>query len=195
MEDGKDIKLSAQSTGLIIVDMQVEGCERHGPGLKPVIKNIRALLDRFRGAHGKIIHVLSVRPKDHPEFTYFKNPYSLLEDTPAVEFVDELKPLPNELVVKKYSHDCFYKTGMEAALQTLDLRPCRDTVVVTGIGANNCVYHAVIGFHVRNYWIVVPDDCIHSSREEGYAFALSQFRSGAYKYNVSVTRSDLIAVQ
>jgi nicotinamidase-related amidase len=195
MSDSKPINLSAQSSALVIVDMQVEGCERHGPGLKPVIKNIRALLDRFRAVHGKVIHVLSVRPKDHPEFTYFKNPYSLLEDTPAVEFVDELKPLPNEVIVKKYSHDCFYKTKMDAALESVGIQPCRDTVVVTGIGANNCVYHAVIGFHVRNYWVVVPDDCTHASREEGYAFAVSQFRSGAYKYNVSVTRSNLIELQ
>lgn len=194
MNNDKEVKLAAQSTGLVIVDMQIVGCARHGPGLKPVIKNIRALLDRFRAEHGKIIHVLSVRPKDHPEFTYFNNPYSLLEDTPAVEFVDELKPLPNEIVVKKYSHDCFYKTKMDTALDAIGIQPCRDTVVVTGIGANNCVYHAVIGFHVRNYWVVVPDDCIHASREEGYGFALGQFRSGAYKYNVTVTPSAKIEI-
>ncbi|MGH7886518.1 MAG: cysteine hydrolase family protein, partial [Candidatus Binatia bacterium] len=121
MNDGNDIKLSANSTALVIVDMQREGCARHGPTLKPVTKNIQALLDRFRAAHGKVIHVLSVRPKDHPEFTYFNNPYSLLEDTPAVEFVDELKPLPNEIVVKKYSHDSFYKTNMDAALQSIGI--------------------------------------------------------------------------
>ena len=31
-----EIKLHSESTGLVIVDMQVEGCERHGPGMKPV---------------------------------------------------------------------------------------------------------------------------------------------------------------
>ena len=36
-------------------------------------------------------------------------------------------------------------------------------LVVTGIGSNNCVYHAVIGFHIRNYVIHVPEDCIHAS--------------------------------
>ena len=41
------IELYSESTGLVIVDMQVEGCERHGPGMKPVIANIRCLLDRF----------------------------------------------------------------------------------------------------------------------------------------------------
>ena len=192
MDEERTIELSPEHTGLIIVDMQAEGCERHGPGLKPVIKNIRSLLDRFREVNGNIIHIQSVRPKDHPEFTFFGKSYSLLDNSPAVEFVEELKPYPNEIVIKKYSHDCFYQTTMEEQLKKLDLRPCRDHVVVTGIGSNNCVYHAVIGFHIRNYWVYVPEDCIHASRAEGQQFALSQFRSPAYDFNVHVTRSEKV---
>ena len=89
-----EIKLHSESTGLVIVDMQVEGCERHGPGMKPVIANIRRLLDRFREINGKIIHVQSVRTKDHPEFTVFGRPYGLLIGSPGAEFVEELRPLP-----------------------------------------------------------------------------------------------------
>jgi nicotinamidase-related amidase len=192
MDAERAIELSPQGSGLIIVDMQAEGCERHGAGVKPVIRNIRALLDRFRQANGNIIHVQSVRTKDHPEFTFFGKEYSLIEDSPAVEFVEELKPAPDEVVVKKYSHDCFYQTSMEEQLKKFDLRPCRDHIVVTGIGSNNCVYHAVIGFHIRNYLVHVPEDCIHASRAKGQQFALSQFRSPAYNFNVSVTRSENI---
>ena len=192
MTSGDTLDLVAKATGLVIVDMQAEGCERHGPGVWPVARNIRSLLDRFRAGDGKIIHVQSVRPKDHPEFNFFGKEYSLLENTPAVEFVEELKPLPNEVIVQKFSHDCFYQTTMEAELERLNLRPCRDTVVVTGIGSNNCVYHAVIGFHIRNYFIVVPEDGIHATREEGQAFALSQYRSPAYNYNITVAQSDRI---
>jgi nicotinamidase-related amidase len=187
-------EISPENSGLIIVDMQSEGCERHGPTLKPIIKNIRALLDRFRQANGKIIHVQSVRPKDHPEFTVFGKEYSLIENTPAVEFVEELRPQQNEIVVQKFSHDCFYQTTMEDELRKMDLRRCRDRIVVTGIGSNNCVYHAVIGFHIRNYFVIVPEDCIHASRAEGQQFALNQFRSAAYNYNVTVTRSENINI-
>jgi len=186
------IELSPQHSALVIVDMQAEGCDRHGPGVKPVIGDIRKLLDRFRAADGKIIHVQSVRTKDHPEFTFFGKAYSLIADTPAVAFVPELKPLGDEVVIKKYSHDCFYQTSMEEQLKKFDLRPCRDHIVVTGIGSNNCVYHAVIGFHIRNYIVHVPEDCIHASRAEGQQFALSQFRSPAYDFNVNVTRSENI---
>ena len=192
MDSEQAIELSPRSSGLIIVDMQAEGCERHGATLKPVIRNIRALLDRFRQASGKIIHVQSVRTKDHPEFTFLGKEYSLIEDSQAVEFIEELKPAGSEPVVKKYSHDCFYQTSMEAELKKFDLRPCRDHIVVTGIGSNNCVYHAVIGFHIRNYLVYVPEDCIHASRPDGQEFALTQFRSPAYNFNVTVTRSENI---
>jgi nicotinamidase-related amidase len=97
-------------------------------------------------------------------------------------------------VVQKFSHDCFYQTSMEDQLRMMDLRPCRDRIVVTGIGSNNCVYHAVIGFHIRNYFVTVPEDCIHASRAEGQQFALTQFRSPAYDFNVSVTLSDKIKI-
>ena len=74
MSSEQTLALDPERTGLIIVDMQAEGCERHGPGLKPVIKNIRSLLNSFREAGGKIIHIQSVRAKDHPEFTFFGKP-------------------------------------------------------------------------------------------------------------------------
>lgn len=187
-------QLDLESAALLIVDMQVSGCERHGPGVNPVIRNIQSLLGRFRREQGRVIHIQSVRSIDQPEFTVFGSKYSLLENTPDVEFIDELKPLVHEEVVLKTSHDCFYKTSLETVLERLDLRPCQDTIIITGIGANNCVYHAVLGFHVRNYFIVVPEDCIHASRPDGYTFAINQFRSSAYNFNVTVTQSGNIVL-
>ncbi|MSP40146.1 MAG: cysteine hydrolase [Deltaproteobacteria bacterium] len=184
------IELNPESTGLVIVDMQNEGCERHGPGVKPVIANIRVMLDRFRAVNGKIIHVQSVRTKDHPEFTVFGRPYALILGSHGADFVPELKPLSHETVVQKTSHDCFYKTQMEEVLAKFDLQPCRDRIVVTGIGSSNCVYHAVIGFHIRNYYATVLEDCIHGVAPHSQPFALAQFRSHAYNFNVSVARAD-----
>jgi nicotinamidase-related amidase len=108
----------------------------------------------------------------------------------GADFVEELKPLPGENIVQKTSHDCFYKTSMEAVLQKLDLQSCRDKIVVTGIGSSNCVYHAVIGFHIRNYYTIVPEDCIHGVHPQSQPFALHQFRSNAYNFNVTVSKSE-----
>src|SRR4026208_1026223 len=103
------IELNPKSTGLVIVDMQVEGCERHGPGMKPIIANIRALLDRFRSVNGKIIHVQSVRTKDHPEFTVFGRPYGLILGSPGADFVEEVRPPAGGDVRRQNSPLCFYQ--------------------------------------------------------------------------------------
>jgi nicotinamidase-related amidase len=194
MKSENPVELIGETSALVIVDMQMEGCERHGPGVKPVIRNIQALLTRFREANRRVIHIQSIRSKDHPEFTVFGKEYALLENSPGIEIVDELQPLDTEAVIEKNSHDAFYRTSLDAELETAGLRPGRDSIVVTGIGSNNCVYHAVIGFHVRNYFVVVPEDCIHASRPDGQAFALSQFRSSAYNFNVTVTQSENITI-
>ena len=188
MDSERTIELAAERTGLIIVDMQSGRLRKARTGAQTGGSKTFALYWTVF-AKG--------RRQDHPHTNrsgrriipslLSASPYSLLDDSPAVEFIDELKPDPSEIVVKKYSHDCFYQTTLEDRLKELDLRPCRDHVVVTGIGSNNCVYHAVIGFHIRNYIIHVPEDCIHASQAEGQQFALSQFRSPAYNYNVGVT--------
>lgn len=188
------VELTGEPSALVIVDMQVEGCERHGPSVRPVVRNIQALLSRFRETNRNVIHIQSIRSKDHPEFTVFGKKYALLENSPGIKFVEELEPLDTETVVRKNSHDPFYRTSLDAELETLGLRPCRDSIVITGIGSNNCVYHAVIGFHVRNYFVIVPEDCIHASRPEGQAFALSQFRSSAYNFNITLTQSENIRI-
>jgi nicotinamidase-related amidase len=194
MKDPAAIEIPRRSCGLIIIDMQEEGCHKHGPTVLPIIQNIQSLLTRFREAGARVIHVQSVRTRQHPEFTVFGRKASLLADGPGVRFVEELQPLPNEPIVQKSSHDCFYGTRMEAVLNALDVQPCRDRVIVTGIGSSVCVYHAVIGFSIRNFFTIVPEDCIHAIRPEGQGFALSQFRSSAYNFNVTVARSEVITL-
>jgi nicotinamidase-related amidase len=129
-------------------------------------------------------------PRIIPSSPYLGGRTALLLGSPGADFLEELKPLPGEDVVQKTSHDCFYKTSMEPTLEKLDLQPCRDKIVVTGIGSSNCVYHAVIGFHIRNYYSIVPEDCIHGIHPQSQPFALHQFRSNAYNFNVTVSRSE-----
>jgi hypothetical protein len=45
---------------------------------------------------------------------------------------------------------------------------------------------------MRNYLGHMPEDYIHANRPEAQQFALSQFRSSAYNFNVNVTRSENI---
>ena len=195
--DPVPLELEAGKTLLLIVDMENEdahpaGKRFAGERVTRIIPNIARLRRKVRQAGGSVVHTQSVRKPDALEFTVFNNVIRKIEGTWGAEFVDELKPQPDEPVVVKYTHDCFYRTEMESLLDRLNLRPGDARIVVTGIAARSCVQCAVTGFSIRSYYVYVPIDCTDQREEEEKLQAFSLFTSFGYRYNVTVTRSDLI---
>jgi nicotinamidase-related amidase len=193
----QSVKLEASKTLLLIIDMENEnahpaGALFIGEPVRKIIPRIVALRQKVRGAGGRVVHTQSVRSKDSLEFTVFKNTVRKLEGTWGVELVDELKPVADEPLIVKRTHDCFYRTNMEALLEQMELRPGEGRVIVTGISTRNCVQSAVMGFSVRDYHVFVPMDCTAHNDEKQVLQAFSLFTSFGYKHNVTMTRSDLI---
>jgi nicotinamidase-related amidase len=191
------VKLDAAKTMLLIVDMENEdahpsGKRYMGEAVEEIIPKIAALRRRVRAAGGLVVHTQSVRKPDALEFTLFNNVTRKVEGTWGAEFIDQLKPAPDEPVVVKYTHDCFYRTEMEALLDRLRLRAGEGRIIVTGIAARGCVQCAVMGFSIRDFYVYVPADCTTQRDQKEKLQAFSQFTSFGYRYNVTVTRSDLI---
>jgi nicotinamidase-related amidase len=191
------VKLDAAKTMLLIVDMENEdahpsGKRYMGEAVEEIIPKIAALRRRVRAAGGMVVHTQSVRKPDALEFTLFKNVVRKVEGTWGAQFVDQLKPAADEPVVVKYTHDCFYRTDMEALLERLRLRPGEGRIIVTGIAARGCVQCAVMGFSIRDFYVYVPVDTTTQRDQKEKLQAFSQFMSFGYRYNVTVTRSDLI---
>lgn len=191
------VELDARKTLLVIVDMENEdlhpsGKRYMGEAVTAIIPKIAALRDRVREAGGKVVHTQSVRKPDALEFTLFGNVVRKIEGTWGAEFIYELKPRSDEPVVVKYTHDCFYRTDMEAVLERLGMKPGDARVIVTGIAARGCVQCAVTGFSIRDYCVYVPLDCTGQRDEKEKLQAFTLFAGFGYRYNVTVTRSDLI---
>jgi len=191
------VKLDAAKTMLLIVDMENEdahpsGKRYMGEAVEEIIPKIAALRRRVRAAGGLVVHTQSVRKPDALEFTLFNNVVRKVEGTWGAEFIDQLKPAPDEPVVVKYTHDCFYRTEMEALLDRLRLRAGEGRIIVTGIAARGCVQCAVMGFSIRDFYVYAPVDCTTQRDQKEKLQAFSQFTSFGYRYNVTVTRSDLI---
>ena len=110
-----------------------------------------------------------------------------------MEIVDELQPHGQNPVIQKFSHDPFWNTDLDRILETLVPDTTRYYAIVTGGSVSVCAYHAVLGFHLRNYWTVVPVDCVFYSIDSGKQRALEQLSSPAYS-NVFLSHSDLIEV-
>lgn len=201
MKTPQSIHINRGNAVMVIVDVQNEFCKPGGKGLTPrraqimpgVISAIRGLSQRARGAGIPIIYVQSVRTLHEPEVTVFGKAPSLQAGSWGVEIVEELKPQPGDIVVQKFSHDPFYKTDLDRVLQSLVSDPTQCYAIVTGGGISVCHYHGVMGFYLRNYWTVVPLDCVHYMDDAANQRALEQFSLTAYP-NIFLSRSDLIKV-
>ncbi|HEU5464765.1 MAG TPA: isochorismatase family cysteine hydrolase [Candidatus Binatia bacterium] len=193
----RPVELPARLTLLLIIDMENENAHPSGAlfigeSVRNIIPKIAELRGRVRQAGGRIVHTQSVRSRDALEFTVFKNTVRKLEGSWGAELIDELRPAANEPLIVKHTHDCFYRTGLDAMLSEMDLPPGEGHVIVTGISTRNCVQSAVMGFSVRDYNVYVPMDCTTHNDEKQILQAFSLFTSFGYKHNVTMTRSDLI---
>jgi nicotinamidase-related amidase len=191
------VELDPAQTLLLIVDMENESAHPDaklymGEPVERIIPQIVALRKYVRDSGGKVVHTQSVRKPDALEFTLFKNVIRKIEGTWAAEFIDALKPLPDEPVVVKYTHDCFYQTNMEALLKELGMKPGEARIIVTGVATRGCVQCAVTGFSIRDYYVYVPIDCTAQRDEKEMLQAFSLFAGFAYRYNVTMTESKLI---
>jgi len=191
------VHLDAAKTLLLIIDMENEnahpdGALYIGEAVRKVITRIGELRKRIRQAGGRVIHTQSVRASDALEFTLFKNTVRKLEGSWGAELVDELQPAPDEPLIVKRTHDCFYNTEMDVLLGWSGMVPGDGRIIVTGISTRNCVQSAVMGLSVRDFHVYVPMDCTAQKDEREVLQAFSLFTSFGYRHNVTMTRSDLI---
>jgi len=72
----------------------------------------------------------------------------------GVEFVDELRPLDNELVVYKRRYGAFSGTDLDLLLRSRGIA----TVVCCGVSTNVCVETTARAAFEHDYYVVVPSD-------------------------------------
>ncbi len=171
----RTLRLEAGRTALLVVDMQrgfvAAGEAMEVPTAREIVPRIRTLLDRFRALRLPVVFTEFVYSEAapllvgelHPEHkparpgapTGFGRPSSsCLEGTPSAETVEELRPLPGELVVRKRWYDGFAGTPLDGALRARAVT----SLVVTGTMTDICVLATVVGAFNREYRVSVVED-------------------------------------
>lgn len=168
-------------TALIIVDAQNDFCSKGGcfdrlqssdmKLMRPFVENTARLLEAARRAN---VMTIFTKATNFPSGIY-KSPPDLARkteylkpDSPLIcaygewgdELIDELKPLPGELVITKHRHNAFAGTELDIILRSNG----KKTVVVTGLATERCVLATVTGAIAHDYYAVVPRDCVASPR-------------------------------
>ena len=86
--------------------------------------------------------------------------------------IDELKPLPNEIIIPKTSSSLFNSTNFEYVLRKL----ASSTVMVMGILTDQCVETAVRDGCDRGFMMTLVDDACATFSEQRHKEALIGFK-------------------
>lgn len=191
-----------QRTALILVDMQNDFCSPKGyfgklkssdmASMNPCIENLKKLLE---AARQRKVMVIYTKATNHPEGAFrsapdlmrkldSRNPDNLLtciDGSWGHEIVDELKPLSKEIIIKKYRHNSFIGSPIDILLRTNGI----ETVIVTGVTTERCVLATVAGAIARDYYVVVPRDCVASLNLEIHKAALLAMSANLSKAEMS----------
>ena len=179
-----EISLPADRTALIVVDMQndfvTEGGALVVPDAAATIPNIRRLLDRARSARTPVAYTQDTHFENDPEWTIW--PQHCRHATWGWEIVDELSPLPGDLICQKNRYDGFYGTWLDHFLRSVWKV---ENLVIVGTVASICVLHTAASAGLRWYNVVVPADGTSALTEFDQALTLRQI---SWLYTGSVCR-------
>jgi nicotinamidase-related amidase len=183
-----EIKLDPMKTALLIVDMQNEFVLRDfGEALEfkkmgewdrwipfhdrldnIVIPNTKRLLQFFRdnGLAVTFGRIACLREDGEDRSPVQKsegwNNMLLYVNGFAAQMIDELAPLPNEIVVNKTTDSVTTGTNYLTLLRFLGI----ETVVVTGIVTDQCVASTVRGLADDGFKVICVEDCCAAGSQE-----------------------------
>lgn len=152
------VKLSAQRTAVIVVDMQNEFANPKGrlylPSIRQIIPAIRSLLSKARQKKVTIVYTMDTHYPGDLEFKDWGQ--HALKNSWGWKIVDELKPEPEDIIVEKPRFDAFYNTMLDDILRAKGI----ENLVVVGTVANICVLATIMGAYMRGYRVYVPINAI-----------------------------------
>jgi biuret amidohydrolase len=174
-------RMAPARTALLVIDMQRSfmdpASSLHVPTARAILGPIQGLVQFCRGAGVPVIFTEFTAAPEIP--TLRKDPFGPEHLVPAPgaptgwgmpsgnsvpgvrgpespDTVDELKPLPGEVVIRAPGLDKFYGTPLDLVLRSLDVR----YLMVTGMLADLCVAATVYAATSREYRVTAITDGI-----------------------------------
>ena len=183
------------STALLLVDLQNDFVADDGVvagrgegrevELRGVLANTLAVLQAARARGVVVAYLRYARTADHRHespaslrWTVIKRGYevgavSAVEGTWGAEIAAPLAPAPGELVIDKRRASGFFGTALDEELRSRNVR----TVILAGVSTHGCVEATARDAELRDYYVVVLEDCVGAYRNDLHASALTVMRS------------------
>lgn len=186
-----------ETTALIVIDMQRDFAEPGGFGaslgndvsrVTAIVPTVKRLIEGFRAAGLPVIHTMECHKPDLSDLPPAKrdrgNPSIRIGDVgpmgrvliagePGTAILEELAPLPGEIVIEKPGKGAFYATGLGDDLKRLGARQ----LVFAGVTTEVCVQTTMREANDRGYECLVAEDATESYFPEFKVAALAMIRA------------------
>ncbi len=183
--------VTADSTALMMIDLQYVDAHRDfgigAAGQKngwtsdmeyyfsrlesETIPNVQRILAACRASGIPAIHVrvmnLSGDSKD-TSWRYKMMGIFVPPDSKDAEFIEEVAPVPGEVVLSKTTSNTFMSTNADFVLRNMGI----DTLIMTGVVTNNCVESTTRGAGDLGYKVLLVGDACAAWTQEGHDHCL-----------------------
>lgn len=161
----KVTEINPLKTALIVVDMEndfvAEGAPLRAKMAPAVVPPLKLALAHARSTGMRVIFTTHAHRRDGCDMGVFgrsKAPIAervaLVDGEKGVEIYDELKPLPDEVVIKKRRFSAFYGTDLDIVLRCSGM----ETVIITGVTTENCCHATARDALFHNYGVIFLSD-------------------------------------
>jgi|SRR5688572_24509309 len=174
----------------VINDMEFDGGEQLLKHALPMAERIATLKTKARELKIPIIYVNDNLGKWRSDFKQTLE-HVLQDGCRGKPVAEMLKPDDDDYFVLKPKHSGFFSTTLDLLLEYLQAR----TLILTGIAGNNCVLATANDAYMRDFKLLVPEDCVVSIEGQDNDYALKQMQK-VLKADISPsTRLDLASLQ
>ena len=156
----------------VINDLEFDGGEALIEEGLSMARALAALKERARAAGIPAVYVNDNFGKWQSDFGNLID-HVIGDDTRGRPIAELLRPTDQDYFVLKPKHSAFYSTTLDTLLDYLGAK----ALIITGMAGNICVLFTASDAYMRDFFVLVPADCIASESSDLSRQALRQMES------------------
>jgi nicotinamidase-related amidase len=152
----------------VINDLEFDGGEALLENALPMAGRLAALAERARKAGIAVIYVNDNFGKWRSDFRALLE-HCRRDGVRGRDIAETLAPKKSDYFVLKPKHSAFFSTTLDTLLEYLHVR----TVIITGLTTDRCVLFTASDAHMRDFHVVVPEDCCAAESKGHHSEAIT----------------------